>query len=81
MQLLRGVTASPTLSDPIKKQLLGEAKFLRAFSYFYLVNVFGDVPLVISTPFTQNSVLERSPVTTIYGQIISDSIGGKRISG
>jgi hypothetical protein len=29
---------------PLKSRYIGEAKFLRAFSYFWLVNLFGEVP-------------------------------------
>src|SRR2546423_12565542 len=29
-----------------KSKILGEAKFLRAWAYFYLVRLFGDVPLI-----------------------------------
>lgn len=34
-----------------KEQYVGEAKFLRAFAYFDLVRIFGDVPLV-TTPIS-----------------------------
>jgi hypothetical protein len=33
------------LPDATKKQYLAQAKFLRAFWYFYLVQTWGDVPL------------------------------------
>ncbi|MEP7374551.1 MAG: RagB/SusD family nutrient uptake outer membrane protein [Chitinophagaceae bacterium] len=60
------------LSSNVKKQLLGEAKFLRAFFYFYLVNLYGDVPLVTSTDFKVNQSLPRSQKSEVYKQIISD---------
>src|ERR1700722_3241244 len=40
-----------TLTPAVKQQLLGEAKFMRAMFYFYLVNLYGDVPLVLSTDY------------------------------
>ena len=51
---------------------VGEAKFLRALSYFKLVLVFGDVPVNLSaTPSTtDNSILERQPVDNIYNDVI-----------
>lgn len=67
--LIEGLKSS-TLSN--KSQLEGEAKFLRAFHYFYLVNLFGDVPLILSTDYIANSVLPRSPASKVYEQIISD---------
>jgi hypothetical protein len=40
-----GLNQSQTLTPSLKDQLLGEAKFVRALTYFYLVNLFGDVPM------------------------------------
>jgi hypothetical protein len=56
----------------VKKQLLGEAKFMRAFFYFYLLNLFGDVPLALTTDPEANILLSRSPQDAVYEQIISD---------
>jgi hypothetical protein len=69
---IEGLQASATLSTAIKNQLTGEAKFLRAFIYFYLVNYFGDVPLATTTAYAATSLLPRSPATIVYQQIISD---------
>ncbi|SFW20821.1 SusD family protein [Sinomicrobium oceani] len=60
------------VSEDVKQQLEGEAKFVRAFSYFYLVNLFGDVPLYTSTDFWTNAQAERSPAGQVYQQIITD---------
>jgi hypothetical protein len=40
--------------------------------YFYLINLFGDVPLVTSTDYSGNAVMPRTPVTEIYNRIIND---------
>lgn len=69
---LEGLSASTSLTPGVKQQLQGEAKFLRAFFYFYLVNLFGDVPLTTSTDYTKNSLLTRSSKAQVYQQIISD---------
>jgi hypothetical protein len=69
---VEGINKSSGLSPFAKKQLLGEAKFVRAFCYFYLVNLYGDVPLVISTNPQENRILARAPKDQIYGQIIED---------
>ena len=47
--IINGVQSSNTLSPTLKKQLIGEAEFGRAFCDFYLVNYFGKVPLITST--------------------------------
>jgi hypothetical protein len=69
---IEGLTKSSTLTPSVKKQLLGEAKFMRAFFYFYLVNLYGDLPLIITSDYKINSSLSRSPKTDVYLQIISD---------
>jgi hypothetical protein len=69
---IEGLTKSNTLSEGVKKQLLGEATFLRAFYYFYLVNLFGDIPLVLTTDPNVNATLPRSSKASVYQQIVSD---------
>jgi starch-binding outer membrane protein, SusD/RagB family len=59
-------------SDTITKQCVAQAKFLRAFWYFFLVQNFGDVPLhltFITAPSLSDS---RQPMADVYTQIIQD---------
>lgn len=56
-------------SDKMKGQLLCEAYFLRAFYYFNLAQVFGSVPLVLTTDPVN---LPKSTPDEIYAQIASD---------
>ena len=51
-----------------------EAKFLRAYAYFKLVRLFGDVPLVTTVidPGNTEALFTRSPESEIYAQIIAD---------
>jgi len=67
-----GITASKSLTPAIKKQLLGEVKFLRAFFYFYVLNLFGDTPLAITTDYQINTLLPRASEAQVYQQIIKD---------
>lgn len=69
---IEGISASTTLPTTTKKQLLGEAKFLRAFIYFYLINLFGDVPLVTTSSFETSSLLPRTSTEKIYQHILID---------
>jgi starch-binding outer membrane protein, SusD/RagB family len=69
---IEGLNNSKGLTEPVKQQLLGEAKFMRAFFYFYLVNLYGDVPLITSTDYKINANLSRSPKEDVYKQIIID---------
>lgn len=61
------------IKENIKARLIGEAKFLRALSYFNLVRLYGGVPLVLKQT-TQLEGLEvvRNTLEECYTQIVSD---------
>lgn len=65
------------LTEGVRRQLTGEAKFIRSFCFFYLINLFGDVPLTLSTDFSINAVLPRTANNIVYSQIVSDLIDAK----
>jgi len=69
---IESVNASKSLSPEVKKQVIGEAKFIRAFCYFHLVNLFGDVPLALTSVYQDNQSLSRNKQSVIYTQIIDD---------
>ncbi|WP_316836797.1 RagB/SusD family nutrient uptake outer membrane protein, partial [Pedobacter nutrimenti] len=69
---IEGLTASKEITQSLKQQLLGEAKFMRGFCYFYLVNLYGDVPLVLTTDYKINGIIAKSTKKTVYAQIIAD---------
>jgi len=77
--ILEGLGNSASLSTATKRQLIGEAKFIRAFFYFYLVNLFGDIPLITSTEYKSNSLASRAPVVEVYNQIISDLLEAQSV--
>lgn len=52
--------------------MVGEAYFLRAFSYFHLTRAFGKIPLITSTDIAGNIDLQRAELIDIYKQIESD---------
>tara|TARA_R110002050_G_scaffold125594_4_gene245361 strand:- start:7075 stop:8511 length:1437 start_codon:yes stop_codon:yes gene_type:complete len=70
--ILEGVESSSSLSEVVMHQLIGEAKFIRAFCYFYLVNLYGRVPLIINTDYRGNAVMPQHEVPGIYEQIVTD---------
>ena len=69
---LEGLSSSTQLSPSVQKQLQGEAYFIRAFCNFYLVNLFGGVPLVNSNSYEASAVQARNTVSECYGQIKDD---------
>jgi hypothetical protein len=52
--ILEKVPAINPMDEAQKKRVLGEAYFLRAWAYFYLVRLWGDVPLIITTQTTSS---------------------------
>lgn len=69
---IEGLNLSTGVSEIVKRQLLGEAKFLRGFCFFYLTNLYGDVPLVLTTDYKTNSLLPRTASSEVWSQIIKD---------
>lgn len=78
---LEGLNKSKTLTTEVKNRLLGETYFLRGFYYFYLVNLYGDVPLILGTDYTLNSRYSRNSITDIYKQILADLNQAKVLLG
>jgi hypothetical protein len=76
---IEGLNNSNALTPAVKQQLLGEAKFIRAFAYFYLVNLYGNVPLVLNTNYSANTQMTRTSKTEVYQQIIADLVGAKNL--
>lgn len=69
------LTSSLGIDEATRKTLLGQVYFLRAFYYFDLVNLYGDVPLL--TAPLQNfadayNVAKRAPKEEVYVQISKD---------
>jgi len=70
--MIEGLASSTGVTPGMKAQLRGEALFIRGFCYFYLTNLFGEVPLVLGTDYKMNSKLARRLVTEVYDQIKAD---------
>jgi hypothetical protein len=53
--------------------MAGEAHFLRAYAYFYLLRYFGKIPLVLSQNFTEEIItMSRAEYSEVYAQIEND---------
>lgn len=67
------IPLSEFASAEVKNNLIGEAYFLRAFEYFFMARVWGDVPLVTTTgnPIEQVD-LPRMPQEKVLEQCIKD---------
>ncbi|WP_439489608.1 RagB/SusD family nutrient uptake outer membrane protein [Algoriphagus sp.] len=72
--VLDKVPSITPMDESQKTKVLGEARFLRAWAYFYAVRLWGDIPL-ITTPQTASSEDFRPSPTSqqeIYALIIED---------
>lgn len=67
-------TLDPSLSDTEAAQLVGEAYFLRAYAYFWLVRTFKEIPLILvpSETDAQDYNVAKSTREEILAQIIQD---------
>ncbi|MVT07674.1 RagB/SusD family nutrient uptake outer membrane protein [Chitinophaga tropicalis] len=77
--LLDGLSASSKITFQVRQQLSGEALFLRAYFYFYLINLYGSVPLSTTTTYQENDKLQRSPIKTVYNYIKNDLITARQL--
>ncbi len=72
--VIKNLKDSP-LNEDIKSEFEAEAKYIRAYSYFALVRIFGGVPL-FSSPVTPDEInaknFQRAPIFEVYAQIESD---------
>lgn len=62
-----------SLAESKKNALIGEALLLRAYAFFDLVQLFGDVPMPLElAPNYDNLRLPRTPAQQVYEQVIED---------
>lgn len=63
------------MDTALRARLVRESKFVRALLYFDLVRLYGAVPLVLHNPTSidiNNLTVGRTPVDSVYTQIITD---------
>lgn len=66
---IEGLEASNAITTSLKQQLLGEAKFLRAICYYYLVNLYSDVPYIKTTNYRVTATMPRTATAEIMADI------------
>ncbi|MDE3742810.1 RagB/SusD family nutrient uptake outer membrane protein [Maribacter polysaccharolyticus] len=66
------LSANNVIENSTDATEIGEAKFLRALSYFKLVQVFGDVTVNLDADpsLTDTSILVRQPANDVYNNVI-----------
>ncbi|MGB7394745.1 MAG: RagB/SusD family nutrient uptake outer membrane protein [Pricia sp.] len=70
---IANIPETPGLSEDERANLIAQASFFRGFAYFYLVRIFGDVPLILEpVEGLDEIIVGRSPVSEVYDQILAD---------
>jgi len=77
--VLDKVPAITPMNDAQKKRILGEAKFFRAWAYFYAVRLWGDIPLIITpqTATSEDFFPTRAPQEEVYNLIVEDLLAAE----
>lgn len=75
------LSVTPTFTDAVRNQLVGEAYFLRALSYFDLGRTWGGVQLVLVPTSSSNNLenLKRSSLADTYRQVLADLIKAEEL--
>lgn len=70
--VLEGVKKSAVIAEEDKKQLEGEALFVRAYIQFHLLNLFGSIPYITTTDYRINTTVGKIEPGSVYPLIIAD---------
>ncbi|XMO88032.1 RagB/SusD family nutrient uptake outer membrane protein [Algibacter sp. AS12] len=70
--IIINVTEEGISDTTTRENLVGQAYFLRAFNYWYLLNLYGNVPLITDLPNLDNLLVEQATSDAVWTQIISD---------
>ncbi len=61
------------ISEAVKNTALGEAHFIRAYAYFFLVQCYGPIPLQVKPVRGKSDIVtDLSSISDVYKQILSD---------
>lgn len=72
-ETLRELEVLDEQAPGVKEEITARARFIRAFAYYHLVRLFGDVPYLDETTTTaEASIAARTSVDAVYESIIAD---------
>jgi len=65
--------SSASISEEQKQQVIGEARFMRAVAYFYLVRLWGNVPIIVDNiALIDDYIVPLNRGEDVYQYIIND---------
>jgi hypothetical protein len=72
-------SVDPAFTASRKNQIIGEARFIRAYFYFDLVKLFGRIPIMLTPPVTTNAeallnsvLVPQTSADSVYMAILQD---------
>lgn len=72
--LIEQIESNTTVSKEVSDKFMGEAHFIRALMYFYIVRLWGDAPAITSSTASadidSDQAMPRKSVSDIYNRII-----------
>jgi hypothetical protein len=71
-ELLANIDRIQFITPGLKERLKGEARFLRAYHYDMLANLFGDVPLVLEPLGLDEGQVTRTPRAEVADTVLAD---------
>ena len=66
---ISAAAVSTNLTEADKNLFIARAHFIRGYNYFQLVQLFGEVPLVLTSKSTERT---RASIDDVYAQVIKD---------
>lgn len=70
--LLNNIDQAQSVNSEVIAQSKAEAQFLRAYYYHYLIDLYGDVPLILETLTLKTADAPRAPKEEVLNQIFKD---------
>jgi len=69
---LTRIQGTTLISDQKYRMYQAEARYLRAYSYIFLVNTFGGVPIITTNDYKEAATVARSSKEEVWNLIIED---------
>lgn len=70
--IIEGVENSTGISFNDKKHLIGEALLIRTLMFFYLNQLYGDIPLASTTDYNVNQIINKTPSIEVLSKMEND---------
>ncbi|QEC44207.1 RagB/SusD family nutrient uptake outer membrane protein [Pseudobacter ginsenosidimutans] len=70
--IIEGIVNSRSLKESDKNSIKGEALLVRSVVYFYLQQLFGDIPYTTTTNYQFNQTISRTPATELLSKLQQD---------